>query len=66
MIYESSKDYGTGIVTMIGDGGTTEAEAWDYVRSAYGMHPSDGRMEYTPEEGAGSTKNPEVWTFVPA
>lgn len=66
MIYEASKDYGTGAITMIGDGNTPERDAWDYVRDHYGMHPGDGSLEHTPESEYCGMKNPEVWTFIRA
>ena len=64
MIYEASKDYGTGTITMIGDGNTPECDAWDYVRENYGTHSGDGLIEHTsPSEYCGM-KNPEVGVFI--
>jgi len=65
MIIESSKDYGTGTILMIGDGNTSEDEAVEYVEKNYGADTSYGLMDHTPESEHCGFVNPETWTYTP-
>lgn len=65
MIIESSKDYGTGTILMIGDGNTSEDEAVEYVKKNYGVDARYGLMDHEPESEYGGFVNPETWTFTP-
>jgi len=46
MIYESSKDYGTGEILMIHDGETTVQEVRDYLQRNHSQEMSEGIVEH--------------------
>lgn len=63
MIYESSKDYGTGIVTILFDNEIpTRTEINAHTRRHYGM---TGKFEIVPPSNFRGTENPGVITVQP-
>jgi hypothetical protein len=48
MIYESSKDYGTGEILMIHDGETTTQEVCDYLHRNHSQDVNEGdQLQFT-------------------
>ena len=48
MIYESSKDYGTGEILMIHDGETTAQEVCDYLQRNHSQDVNEGdQLQFT-------------------
>ena len=67
MILESSKDYGTGIVLIICvDDKTNDFDAWDHLCEKYGIHRSNGSIEYRPGSECKQLKNLPSFTFNPS
>lgn len=67
MIYESSKDYGTGEILMIHDGETTVREVCDYLQRNYSQEVSEGdRLHFTKASEYWGMTNPATINFSPA
>jgi hypothetical protein len=63
MITDSTQDYSTGVITLIAEPGAEEIHAWDYLRTSYGMHPSDGELTLTQGTEYKGLVNPLTYTF---
>ena len=67
MIYESSKDYGTGEILMIHDGETTVQEACDYIQRNYSQDVNEGdQLQFTDASECYGMTNPATINFSPA
>lgn len=67
MIYESSKDYGTGDILMLHDGETTVQEACDYLQRNHSQEVNEGdQLHFTDASEYHGVKNPATIEFSPA
>ena len=67
MIYESSKDYGTGEILMIHDGETTVQEACHYLQRNHSQDVNEGdQLQFTDASECHGMPNPATINFSPA
>jgi hypothetical protein len=67
MIYESSKDYGTGEILMIHDGETTVQEVCDYLQRNHSQEVNEGdQLHFTDASDNHGMTNPATINFSPA
>lgn len=67
MIYESSKDYGTGEILMIHDGETAVQEVCDYLQRNYSQEVNKGdELQFTDASECLGMTNPAMINFSPA
>jgi len=67
MIYESSKDYGTGEILMIHDGATTMQEVCDYLQRNHSQEVNEGdQLHFTDASECYGMTNPATINFSPA
>jgi hypothetical protein len=67
MIYESSKDYGTGEILMIHDGDATTQDACDYLRQNHSQDVNEGdQLCFTKSSEHCGLINPATIVFSPA
>ena len=67
MIYESSKDYGTGEILMIHDGETTVQEVCDYLQCNHSQEVNAGdQLHFTDASECRGMISPATINFSPA
>jgi len=67
MIYESSKDYGTGEILMIHDGTTSKQDVCDHLKRNHSQDVNEGdRLHFTSASEYRGMLNPATIVFSPA
>ena len=66
MIYESSKDYGTGVILMLVIPPVSTQDVADYIRANYHQEVNEGdQMHFTDETIHKGLTNPATVQFIP-
>ena len=66
MIVEGSKDYSSGEILMIcSDNATSDYDAWEYLKTNYGVTPQEGTLEYTSGSDFCGYWNPPTYLYKP-